>query len=125
MTAKEEATSDPSPCPLPAGEGWRCGCQRTTLAGSWTLYESAEMFPCPHAHGDPKDIARGAANRAVHPAKKRQGQATPPDCPLPAGEGYPLPHMKCSKSLPLIRPKPQSRRSRRGRPQASLATSFG
>src|SRR5258708_11256430 len=50
MTAKEEATSDPSPCPLPVGSQWeRVGCadvQRTTLAGSWTCRERTSQKEC-------------------------------------------------------------------------------
>src|SRR6266446_3631329 len=33
ITAEEKATSDPSPCPLPVGEGWRRGRQRRSIVG--------------------------------------------------------------------------------------------
>src|SRR5258708_17767082 len=53
MTAKEEATSDPtsdpSPCPLPVGEGWQRRRQRITRAGSWLRSERSGQQKCSHA----------------------------------------------------------------------------
>src|SRR5258707_1255187 len=57
--------------PLPPGEGWRRGCQRTTLAGSWTRGEHTSQQKCSHART--RKLCRSLEVKLV--------------CMLPRGEG--------------------------------------
>src|SRR5258708_37117497 len=71
ITAEEEATSDPSPCPLPVGEGWRRGRQLRSIVGLDVprMCESDEGFGCPHTSFDSLKLApmspEGEGDRAA------------------------------------------------------------
>src|SRR5258708_820865 len=91
MTAKEEATSDPSPCPLPVGEGWLRGGQRTTLEGSWAAtrpYESESSTSLQaHELGPPRTLDKTSLDplklsSCVLPAR---GSARCGSCPTLCG----------------------------------------